>query len=525
MSDNESPHTDPDQPALDHYGNLKDPSLLELDISPDTLAAKAHLAAKKFHHNLGYKSNHTTLSYNSDKQDSDEVSCTSIGNQFNAKKKVSAQRAHAKGGGEMSQAQQLAKRKAMILSNSDDKSPSDKSCSDQQATKKQCVNDINSDTDEGLHTQDNKAAEFATVDKASAMLMVESHPKKSDATCDLDGVFGKPEVHKNLDKQVDELMQHAFELKKEGLKSARLKCYFTVKTGVSTLRNHIATHGGQHWELYRLHYSCGDIVDDATQSQITQFSVPMWQQDQWNVDTLHQLIENFILETDQALHIMDSPSFCEMMMYQTKQSAMKASEKDILKQMKITSLIMACVGEIQESLRNRLSLLQGSCVLHTINLAQGAFIKGLSTAIPGASFNTDIGNPEDDEGNIINLITSMDEVDSTNPFPARSLLFKICAFIIKCCWDVRIKELELITYVVTHSGTIHCCGSTSDARAYAPNEVQIAWMTSSVRERANTRKEQILGGSVLAHECSFGANRKAAAKWGTRQKKMHEDLK
>ncbi|KAF9510094.1 hypothetical protein BS47DRAFT_1364789 [Hydnum rufescens UP504] len=79
MSDNESPHTDPDQPALDCHGNLKDPSLLELDISPDILAARACLAAEKFPHNLGYKSNCTTLSYNSDKQDSDEVLCTSIG--------------------------------------------------------------------------------------------------------------------------------------------------------------------------------------------------------------------------------------------------------------------------------------------------------------------------------------------------------------------------------------------------------------------------------------------------------------
>ncbi|KAF9512096.1 hypothetical protein BS47DRAFT_1363387 [Hydnum rufescens UP504] len=93
------------------------------------------------------------------------------------------------------------------------------------------------------------------------------------------------------------------------------------------------------------------------------------------------------------------------------------------------------------------------CMLHTINLAQGAFIKGLSTAIPGASFNTNIGNPEDDEGDIINLITSMDEADSTNPFPTGSLLFKIHAFIVKCCQDVRIKELELITYVVTHWGS------------------------------------------------------------------------
>jgi hypothetical protein len=70
---------------------------------------------------------------------------------------------------------------------------------------------------------------------------------------------------------------------------------------------------------------------------------------------------------------------------------------------------------------------------HTVNLAQGAFIKGLSTAIPSASLNTNIGNPEDDEGNIINLITSMDEADSTNPFPSGSLLFKICAFIAKVC--------------------------------------------------------------------------------------------
>ncbi|KAF9518448.1 hypothetical protein BS47DRAFT_1358944 [Hydnum rufescens UP504] len=344
MSDNESPHTDPDQPALDRHGNLKDPSLLELDISPDTLAAKACLVAKKFPHNLGYKSNHTTLSYDLDKQDSDEVLRTSIGDQHkrlikkvahkdipsqkrtgqelklcsttkksagvhaafaafginsnnlktlgagepihphsshNAKKKVSAQRAHAKGGGEMSRAWRLAKRKAMILSDSDNESPSDKSCSDQQATKKQHVNDINSDTDEGLCTQDNKAAEFATADKASAVLIAESHPKKSDATHNLDGVFGRPEVHKNLDKQVDELMQACLVCM---LHCERLKILMNNQAVPSNIKD-----------------SCRDIVDDATQSRITQFGVPMQQQDQWNADTLHQLIENFILETDQIM--------------------------------------------------------------------------------------------------------------------------------------------------------------------------------------------------------------------------------
>ncbi|KAF9509178.1 hypothetical protein BS47DRAFT_1365449 [Hydnum rufescens UP504] len=91
------------------------------------------------------------------------------------------------------------------------------------------------------------------------------------------------------------------------------------------------------------------------------------------------------------------------------------------------------------------------CMSHTINLTQGAFIKGLSTAIPGASFNTDIGTPKDDEGDIINLITSMDEADSTNPFPTRSLLFKIYAFIVKCCQDVGTKELELIMRLILYS--------------------------------------------------------------------------
>jgi hypothetical protein len=70
---------------------------------------------------------------------------------------------------------------------------------------------------------------------------------------------------------------------------------------------------------------------------------------------------------------------------------------------------------------------------HMVNLAQGAFIKGLSTAISNTSFNADVGNPEEDEDDIINLIDGMDEADAVNPFPAGSLLFKIRAFIVKVC--------------------------------------------------------------------------------------------
>jgi hypothetical protein len=73
-----------------------------------------------------------------------------------------------------------------------------------------------------------------------------------------------------------------------------------------------------------------------------------------------------------------------------------------------------------------------------VNLTQGAFIKGLSTAISNASFNADVSNPEEDEDNIINLIDGMDEADAVNPFPTGSLLFKICAFIVK------VRELSLL---------------------------------------------------------------------------------
>jgi hypothetical protein len=70
---------------------------------------------------------------------------------------------------------------------------------------------------------------------------------------------------------------------------------------------------------------------------------------------------------------------------------------------------------------------------HTVNLTQGGFIKGLSTAIHRASFNANLGDPEEDESNIINLIDGMDNADTMNLFPAGSLLFKICAFIVKVC--------------------------------------------------------------------------------------------
>ncbi|KAF9506024.1 hypothetical protein BS47DRAFT_1399860 [Hydnum rufescens UP504] len=310
MSDNEGPHMDPDQPAVDHYGNFKDTSLLELDVSPDTLAAKAHLAADAFPQNLGNKPNHGMLSYNSGDEDSDaelHTSPTGVHTAFaafsinpnnlktlgageaiipcrncNAKEKVSGshpvQRTQVKHV-EISQALQYGKRKATgpSKSSSDTKTLSDKSHGGQQATKKQHINDSNSDADNGSHTQDDEAAEFSAADKASTALILANHPKRTDATRDLDGVFGKPEVHKNLNKQVDELMQ-------------------------------------------------------------------------------------------------------------------------------------ACL---------------------VFNLAQGAFIKGLSTAISNASFNADVGNPEEDEDDIINLIDGMDEVDAVNPFPTGSLLFKIRAFIIK----------------------------------------------------------------------------------------------
>jgi hypothetical protein len=286
MSDNEGPHTDPDQPAVDHYGNLKDASLLELDVSPDTLAAKARLVADAFPQNLGHKPNHG-LSYDSGDEDSDEDLHTSVGNQpkrpikkvapkntlshknicrvsatkkpaqvrtafaafginpnnlktlgagepiilrrnHNAKEKVSGLQTQVKvstvnmaNNGKMltitvatgkqvenSWSLRSGKRKATgpSKSSSDTATLSEESLGGQQATKKQHINDINSDTDNGSHTQDDEVAEFAAADKASTALILANHPKRTDATHDLDGMFGKPEVHKNPDKQVDELM-------------------------------------------------------------------------------------------------------------------------------------------------------------------------------------------------------------------------------------------------------------------------------------------------------------------------------
>jgi hypothetical protein len=36
-------------------------------------------------------------------------------------------------------------------------------------------------------------------------------------------------------------------------RNGKIKCYFAERTGVSTLRQHIASHGGRHWEAYQTH--------------------------------------------------------------------------------------------------------------------------------------------------------------------------------------------------------------------------------------------------------------------------------
>ncbi|KAF9507961.1 hypothetical protein BS47DRAFT_1366276 [Hydnum rufescens UP504] len=53
---------------------------------------------------------------------------------------------------------------------------------------------------------------------------------------------------------------------------------------------------------------------------------------------------------------------------------------------------------------------------------------------------THMGNPDEDEEDILELISGMDEPMLSNPFPP-------------CCHDIGIQELELIAYVVTHWGS------------------------------------------------------------------------
>jgi hypothetical protein len=51
---------------------------------------------------------------------------------------------------------------------------------------------------------------------------------------------------------------------------------------------------------FRFDYSPYECIHSVMQPRITQFGTLMQWQDQWNVDMLCQLIENFILETDQV---------------------------------------------------------------------------------------------------------------------------------------------------------------------------------------------------------------------------------
>jgi hypothetical protein len=46
------------------------------------------------------------------------------------------------------------------------------------------------------------------------------------------------------------------DMKEAGVRSGngKIKCYFSKRTGVSTLRQHITSHGGKHWEAYQTHF-------------------------------------------------------------------------------------------------------------------------------------------------------------------------------------------------------------------------------------------------------------------------------
>ncbi|KAF9520173.1 hypothetical protein BS47DRAFT_1387508 [Hydnum rufescens UP504] len=268
---NESLHTNSDQPALDQYGNLKDASLLELDVSPNSLAAKAWLATSAFPVKEKLPK---ALTFSSEADDSDEhlptptpVQLSCMGNQrgcsdlvnFHSKTmknsgvpKKPAQTLKApasKKPGDISAAfatfsinpcklknlggaplkinadsmkklpqktkgskvpatsrddPMAAKRKGPITDNDSDNSEAGKALAKKRS--QVMVSSDTEDTDGALHSQDDKAQRFAAADKASTALVSAQWPKKTDATCNLDGVFTKPEICHNTDKKVDEEM-------------------------------------------------------------------------------------------------------------------------------------------------------------------------------------------------------------------------------------------------------------------------------------------------------------------------------
>ncbi|KAF9507960.1 hypothetical protein BS47DRAFT_1366275 [Hydnum rufescens UP504] len=137
--------------------------------------------------------------------------------------------------------------------------------------------------------QDDKAQRFAAADKASRALFSAWWPKKTDATCNLDGVFTKPEICHNTDKKVDEEIWGCLvciDMKAAGIRSGngKIKCCFSEKTGVSTLR---------HWEAYQTHCQQIGILtnqwatpnnvkemreaspQDGSQARITQYGNPI----------------------------------------------------------------------------------------------------------------------------------------------------------------------------------------------------------------------------------------------------------
>lgn len=50
----------------------------------------------------------------------------------------------------------------------------------------------------------------------------------------------------------DDVIIHR-EMRKNGSKAKRIKCYFSANSGVSTLRRHIRAMAGDHWEAYKAH--------------------------------------------------------------------------------------------------------------------------------------------------------------------------------------------------------------------------------------------------------------------------------
>ncbi|KAG1818336.1 hypothetical protein EV424DRAFT_1556667 [Suillus variegatus] len=231
----------------------------------------------------------------------------------------------------------------------------------------------------------------------------------------------------------------------------------------------------------------GKSDGNKQQQSILSFTETVQRPEEWSKEQLHECIIRFIIETDQALSIVDHDAFWELLHYN---GCSKTKDSDIPHRMKVTEDVIECAEAIRADLTKELQIQNitsdnvtvndksmqivssklkadkidfiaaeqcSHCFSHAIALAKGRFLAKLLPALK----KTAKGQPAD-------LSSHIASYSQQAKLVAR-LLLKVCRFIAKVRWSLQAKKyfkkccidaignntLEFLPYCKTRWGSWH----------------------------------------------------------------------